>query len=351
MSGYIGQQPFTEAERSLTDHTVENGKTVYNVAYTPNYLDVYLNGVMLDSSAYTALDSSSIVLNVATLATDTLTTIAWSTFQIGDSLTRNTITHNSTEGQTVYNVTYTVGFIDVYLNGARLIDSDYTATNGSTVVLTVPTAVTDQLTTVTFSVFKLHNDVMRTTIDHIVVDSQSLYSVNYTPNFIDVYLNGVRLDKTEFVASNGWEIVLNVATTATDTLTTIAWSTFESANVANQQLTNVVVPTADPLILGQVWENDGVLTVSTGVTHVDTLANVQLSNLSIPTSDPLILGQVWENDGVLTVSTGSTLTANNVTSDIAEIVGADYITNIIKISQADYDAIVTKDAATLYTIV
>ena len=49
----------------------------------------------------------------------------------------------ATSGQTVFTVTggYTVGLVDVFINGVRLTSSDYTATNGTTVVLTVGTMV------------------------------------------------------------------------------------------------------------------------------------------------------------------------------------------------------------------
>jgi hypothetical protein len=49
----------------------------------------------------------------------------------------------ATAGQTTFTVTggYTVGLVDVFINGVRLTSSDYTATNGTTVVLTVGTMV------------------------------------------------------------------------------------------------------------------------------------------------------------------------------------------------------------------
>jgi hypothetical protein len=50
-------------------------------------------------------------------------------------------TYIATASQTTFTVTggYTVGLVDVYINGVRLTSSDYTATNGTTVVLTVGT--------------------------------------------------------------------------------------------------------------------------------------------------------------------------------------------------------------------
>ena len=51
------------------------------------------------------------------------------------SFTRNTTSYTATSGQTSYPLTYTPGFIDVYVNGVRLTASEFTATNGSSVVL------------------------------------------------------------------------------------------------------------------------------------------------------------------------------------------------------------------------
>ena len=42
--------------------------------------------------------------------------------------------YTATSGQTTFSLTYTVGLIDVYVNGVRLTDSDYTASNGTSVV-------------------------------------------------------------------------------------------------------------------------------------------------------------------------------------------------------------------------
>jgi hypothetical protein len=43
--------------------------------------------------------------------------------------------YTATAGQTSFSLTYTVGLIDVYVNGVRLTDSEYTASNGTSVVL------------------------------------------------------------------------------------------------------------------------------------------------------------------------------------------------------------------------
>ncbi len=55
--------------------------------------------------------------------------------------------YTATASQTTFNTSgYTAGFVDVYLNGVKLIDgTDFTATNGSDVVLTTGAALNDLL--------------------------------------------------------------------------------------------------------------------------------------------------------------------------------------------------------------
>ena len=55
----------------------------------------------------------------------------------------------ATSGQTTFSVTYNVGYINVFVNGVKLGSADYTATNGTSVVLSVG-AVTGDLVTVQY---------------------------------------------------------------------------------------------------------------------------------------------------------------------------------------------------------
>ena len=48
---------------------------------------------------------------------------------------KSSFTFTATEGQTTFTVSYTAGYIDVFLNGIRLNSSEYIASNGTTVVL------------------------------------------------------------------------------------------------------------------------------------------------------------------------------------------------------------------------
>ena len=54
---------------------------------------------------------------------------------INSTPTRSETSFTATAGQTTFTVSYEVGYVEVYLNGIRLSSDEYTATNGSTVVL------------------------------------------------------------------------------------------------------------------------------------------------------------------------------------------------------------------------
>ena len=69
--------------------------------------------------------------------------------------------HNfvATAGQTTFSATYDAGFIDVYQNGILLTASDYTATNGNTVVLGVGASANDEITIIAHQIFSISDTV------------------------------------------------------------------------------------------------------------------------------------------------------------------------------------------------
>ena len=76
---------------------------------------------------------------------------AW-TISAGSSA-RNVSTFTATAGQTTFTIVggYTVNLVDVFLNGARLTGVDFTATNGTTVVLTTGVRVNDIIDVVNYT--------------------------------------------------------------------------------------------------------------------------------------------------------------------------------------------------------
>ena len=66
--------------------------------------------------------------------------------------------YTATAGQTSFNATYDVGFVDVYLNGSRLVPTtDFTASNGSQIVLTTGATVGDNVGIIAYGAFDVAN--------------------------------------------------------------------------------------------------------------------------------------------------------------------------------------------------
>jgi len=59
----------------------------------------------------------------------------------------------------------------------------------------------------------------------------SFATSGYTPGFLDVYLNGVKLvENDDYTASNGSDVILTVGATTGDDLSIISYRTFETSN-------------------------------------------------------------------------------------------------------------------------
>ena len=79
---------------------------------------------------------------------------------------------------------------------------------------------------------------------------------------------------------------------------------------------------------------------------MDELHNVEINSLTLANNDLLVYNSTtstWQNKSI--TSTGI------VKSDPSGVTGADQVTNIMSLTQAEYDAITTPDAQTLYIIV
>ena len=76
---YLGIPPFGQTVRTITEIIASAGQTSFAVSggYITGYVDVYLNGVALASSDFTATNNTNIVLNVAAEINDEFKSIAY----------------------------------------------------------------------------------------------------------------------------------------------------------------------------------------------------------------------------------------------------------------------------------
>jgi hypothetical protein len=90
----------------------------------------------------------------------------------------------ATSGQTTFTLTnaYTVGYVDVYLNGVKLVNGDdYTATNGITIVLTIGATTGDSVSVVAYIPrgLVLDNGAVGGTGNFVFWENDSVVSADY----------------------------------------------------------------------------------------------------------------------------------------------------------------------------
>jgi hypothetical protein len=75
--------PFSTSTYTRTSFTATGGQTTFTVSYTAGFLQVYLNGVFLNGTDFTATNGSTVVLATGATAGDIVETIAYSISSIG----------------------------------------------------------------------------------------------------------------------------------------------------------------------------------------------------------------------------------------------------------------------------
>ena len=82
--------------------------------------------------------------------------------------------YTATAGQTTFAATYAVGFVDVYLNGSKLQTGvEFTATNGTSIVLAAGAAVGDVVDIVAYNVFSVANTYTQAQTDSLLSAKQA----------------------------------------------------------------------------------------------------------------------------------------------------------------------------------
>ena len=132
--------------------------------------------------------------------------------------TMNRDVFTATAGQTSFPTSgYTPGFLDVYMNGVHLVNgTDYTASNGSDVVLTSGAAVGDNVEVVIFKTFETANSGGRYKGERGTVGSVASAGDIFRINQQQLDAN-VTIDATENASCAG---PLTVASGVTLTVTT-----------------------------------------------------------------------------------------------------------------------------------
>lgn len=289
MTGYIGQVPgqgqiqyftFTATAGQTTFSGIDDNKYVLN--YDVGFCDVFLNGRRLTpNSDYTATNGSTVVLQSAASLNDVIFIASASTFSTANWVT-NAINYVyiATAGQTTFTggdsngstLSYVNGTILVSVNGINLPQSDYTATNGSTVVLNSGVNAGDIVQIFSLRTMAVSNFLPLTggTISGSLTVGNS--SVNTYITAGNIALNGSTLligNSSANVVINGSSLVISNSTTSATvglgpaTINSLASNTFTIGSatyfVANG---NVGIGTNSPSFRLQIGTNSAASTTT-----------------------------------------------------------------------------------------
>ena len=145
--------------------------------------------------------------------------------------TRNSFT--ATAGQTTFATDgYTPGYLDVFLNGVKLTPADFTASNGSDVVLVAPSTAGDTLEVVAYTAFNITNVSGATNFS-----VSNNITVGGTVDGRDVAADGAVIDSLATVATTGSytdlaDIPANIVTDASYVHTDNNYTTAEKSKLA-----------------------------------------------------------------------------------------------------------------------
>ena len=214
----------------------------------------------------------------------------------------------STSGQTTYTISggYAVGYVEVLVNGVYISENQYTATNGSTIVLTDANSAGDIVTVFLYSLYNLGASVYARNVDTLIATAgQTSFTTSYIPGQIDVYYNGSKLTAAEYTATTGASIVLGQAAVSGDIIEVVTYLAGAGLN-SNRTLT--INGTTYDLTANRTWTlTTANISEVTNLYYTDARARAAISVTGS--------GSYNSSTGVITV-TGGVTSVNTLTGAV-----------------------------------
>jgi hypothetical protein len=185
----------------------------------------------------------------------------------------------ATYGQTTFTVTYTVGLVEVYRNGVKLAIADYTASNGTTIVLATFANAGDVIEVVAFGA--VNTAAVITAEDFSGTGSQTVYTMSVTPansESVIIAISGVVQDPSNYTVSG----------------TTLTFSTAPPLGTNNISCRYLALPTT---------------TTGTGAV-INATNGIIINNQIISASYTIPVGSNAMSTGPVTAASGVTVTVS-----------------------------------------
>ena len=224
------------AAKSVTSFTATAGQTTFNVNYSAGQENVFLNGVRLSESQYTATNGSTVVLNDAASDGDSVDIVV---YLRGSDPNRNVeVTllppfNGITTAFTMYKGT--TDFLFDPIDDRQIIVSlggvvqqpgvAYTVGTGSSIFFSAaPGAGVSCFITALYSNASSASSLNKQTYTPAGIQTTFTVTDGYRSGYLDVYRNGIRLvDGSDFTASNGTTFDLVTPATGGDVIDIVVY--------------------------------------------------------------------------------------------------------------------------------
>jgi hypothetical protein len=257
-----------------------------------------------------------------------------STPSVPSTSVRNIQKFTATSGQTSFTISggYNVGLVDVYVNGVKLDNSgDFTATNGTTVVLTVGAMLDDIVEVYNYVSAFTANNALRVVTPFTATAAQTTFSASYTPGFIDVFYNGSKLAASEYTASNGVSITLGTAAQLNDIVEVTAYSYTVGAftGIGGSGTANYVAKFTSGSTIGTSSIYDSGSNV--GINTINPIYTLDVSGSARFTNSATITGSLNVSGSNTLIGT-KTITGSVFISGSKTVIGTNTITGSLNVS-------------------
>jgi hypothetical protein len=185
----------------------------------------------------------------------------------------------ATAGQTTFTVTYVVGLVEVYRNGVKLAIADYTASNGTTIVLATPANAGDVIEVVAFG--SVNTAAVITAQNFSGTGSQTVFTMSVTPAnsaSVVIAISGVVQDPANYTVSG----------------TTLTFATAPPIGTNNISCRYLALPTT---------------TTGTGAV-INATNGIIINNQTITASYTIPVGSNAMSTGPVTAASGVTVTVS-----------------------------------------
>jgi hypothetical protein len=267
--------------------------------------DIFISGV----GTFTTLNADDINLDNAYINNGIITSLSGTNLNYSGISTLGIVTSNQITSQDI-EVTGISTFNNIVLDGYLSIGN----TTGQQNQVLVSTGV---------GVTWRPNSNLRTSTSFTATPGQTSFSATYSIGFVDVYINGVKLTNTEFVATNGTSIVLNDPCFGSESVEIIAFEveyplTFSGITLQEE---GSVVGTGISAIN---FVGAAVTAVSVGAGST-IFVNAQLP---LTSSSNVVVGIITATSGFVGALTGTASTAQGLTGTPNITVGVTTISTL-----------------------